>query len=41
MKTNSHGKAVVKVKRKASVGKKPLTVSLTYYATKRLTIKVT
>jgi hypothetical protein len=39
--TNSHGRAVVKVKRHAAKGKKVLTVSLTYYVTTRATIKVT
>jgi hypothetical protein len=41
VKTNSHGKAIVKVKKHASTGKKTLTVSLKYYVTKRLTIRVT
>jgi hypothetical protein len=39
--TNSHGKAIVKVKKHAAKGKKPVTVSLTYYVTTKLTIKVT
>jgi hypothetical protein len=41
VRTNSHGRAVVKVKKHASKGKKVVTVSLTYYVTTRATIKVT
>ena len=41
VRTNSHGRAVVKVKKHASTGKKTVTVSLKYYVTKRLTIRVT
>jgi hypothetical protein len=39
--TNSHGKAIVKVAKHASKGKKKVTVSLTYYVTRHVTIKVT
>jgi hypothetical protein len=41
VRTNSHGRAVVKVKKHAGKGKKVVTVSLTYYVTTRATIKVT
>jgi hypothetical protein len=41
VRTNSHGQAVVKVKKHASAGKKTVTVSLKYYVTKRVTIRVT
>ena len=39
--TNAHGKATIKVKKHASRGKKTVTVSLTYYATAKVTIRVT
>jgi hypothetical protein len=41
VRTNSHGRATVHIKKHASKGKKTLMVSLTYYVTARLTIKVT
>jgi hypothetical protein len=39
--TNSRGKATLTVKPHAAKGKKTVTVSLTYYVTKRVTVRVT
>ena len=41
VRTNSHGRAVVKVKKHVAKGKKVVKVSLTYYVTTKATIKVT
>jgi hypothetical protein len=41
VRTNSHGKAVIKIAKHASKGRKTVTVSLTYYVTTRVSVKVT